>query len=63
MGTAGKHGVANLSFTYTYADKQRYQNQLSLEQEENDSIEKEKNISKIYKIYRGETDDERFTRF
>ena len=60
QGTTGKHGVANLSFTYTYADKQRYQKQLSLEQEEEDSVERE---SKISTKYRHQIEDDKFTRF
>jgi hypothetical protein len=47
MGAAGKQGVANLSFTYTYADKQRWQKQLSIEKEKEDSRDKELDISKI----------------
>ena len=60
QGTNGKHGVANLSFTYTYADKQRYQKQISLEQEEEDSVERE---SKISRNYRHQIEDDKFTRF
>ena len=49
-----------MSFTYTYADKQRYQKQLSLEQEEEDSVERE---SKISRNYRHQIEDDKFTRF
>ena len=60
MGHAGKQGVVNLSFTYTYADKQRWQKQLALEQENEDFQQKELSISKIAPQL---SDDDKLTRF
>ena len=46
LGVSGKQRVANLSFTYTYADRLRWQKQLALEEEQEDSYHKEMDISK-----------------
>ena len=52
--------MVNLSFTYTYADRQRWQKQLSIQQEEEDSRQKETDISKIVRQL---SNEENLTRF
>ena len=59
-GSSGKQGVVNLSFTYTYADRQRWQKQLSIQQEEEDSRQKETDISKIVRQLSNEDNLTRF---